>query len=246
MRYNVKEIMPQLPNITSYLIVSKELVRANAYVQTCCVEKNILAIDRTTIEVSKDEKGTAKSIGIDEIKRLQKTLFLHAHGTDKAIIIVQSDCLTTEAQNALLKLLEEPPKHSYFFLVATSVEHILPTILSRCSLVILDEKTEVSSEKIYSLQQQLLSLSGYTLAQCLELAEQVSKKKEDAISWLTTAILVSRYLILNRTMQREVSDIESLVSSIRAFQTALQTIKTTNANPRLILESVFLGLSQNA
>lgn len=55
----------------------------------------------------------------------------------KVILIHQADRMTPQAQNALLKTLEAPPKQVYFFLTVTSVEGVLPTIRSRCQKKVL-------------------------------------------------------------------------------------------------------------
>ncbi len=54
------------------------------------------------------------------------------------IIIVAFSTVTPEAQNALLKTLEEPVKDTYIFLLTPSVDMLLPTVLSRCQQVSLD------------------------------------------------------------------------------------------------------------
>jgi len=53
----------------------------------------------------------------------------------KVFVISETDTLTVEAANALLKTLEEPPGHVYFVLVTDRPERVLPTIASRCQLV---------------------------------------------------------------------------------------------------------------
>lgn len=50
----------------------------------------------------------------------------------KVYIIDEADKLTEEAQNALLKTIEEPPEYAVFLLLATKREALLPTVLSRC------------------------------------------------------------------------------------------------------------------
>ncbi|MEE3382002.1 MAG: hypothetical protein VZQ81_09140 [Succiniclasticum sp.] len=52
-------------------------------------------------------------------------------GTCRVCLIDEADLMTTEAANAFLKLLEEPPQHLYFILVAAKTDNMLPTILSR-------------------------------------------------------------------------------------------------------------------
>lgn len=75
-----------------------------------------------------------KSISIDEVRELQKFLQLKTTGQAairRAAIIEQAELLTTEAQNALLKILEEPPSDTILILSAAHVQSLLPTIRSR-------------------------------------------------------------------------------------------------------------------
>jgi DNA polymerase-3 subunit delta' len=74
------------------------------------------------------------SISIESIRGLQKFLQLKTTGSKafrRAVIVEAAQALTTEAQNALLKLLEEPPADTIIILTASSSRALLPTILSR-------------------------------------------------------------------------------------------------------------------
>jgi DNA polymerase-3 subunit gamma/tau len=75
----------------------------------------------------------ASNRGIQEIRELKENIrFFPTHSRYKIIIIDEVHMLTTEAFNALLKTLEEPPEH-VFFMFATTEQHKIPiTILSRC------------------------------------------------------------------------------------------------------------------
>ena len=72
-------------------------------------------------------------IPVDEVRRLQSFLRLSAaDGGRRAVILDAADDMNPEAQNALLKLLEEPPRGVTFLLVAHQPMRLLPTIRSRC------------------------------------------------------------------------------------------------------------------
>jgi DNA polymerase-3 subunit delta' len=72
-------------------------------------------------------------IPVDEVRRLQSFLRLSAaDGGRRAVIVDAADDMNTEAQNALLKLLEEPPRGVTFLMVAHQPMRLLPTIRSRC------------------------------------------------------------------------------------------------------------------
>ncbi len=53
----------------------------------------------------------------------------------RVTIITEAEAMNTEAANAFLKTLEEPPPHAYFLLVTSALERLLPTIVSRCQRV---------------------------------------------------------------------------------------------------------------
>lgn len=75
----------------------------------------------------------ASNRGIQEIRELKERIrFLPTTSKYKIIIIDEVHMLTTEAFNALLKTLEEPPKHVYFMFATTELHKIPITILSRC------------------------------------------------------------------------------------------------------------------
>jgi DNA polymerase-3 subunit gamma/tau len=75
----------------------------------------------------------ASNRGIQEIRDLKENLrFLPAKEKFKIIIIDEVHMLTTEAFNALLKTLEEPPEHVFFMFATTEIHKVPITILSRC------------------------------------------------------------------------------------------------------------------
>ena len=82
------------------------------------------------------EIDAASNRGIDEIRELRDRIALSpTHGAYKIYIIDEVHMLTTEAFNALLKTLEEPPKHAIFILATTDPQKIPATILSRCIMI---------------------------------------------------------------------------------------------------------------
>ena len=85
-------------------------------------------------------------IGIDDIRGLQRLANLPPYeGKCKVFIIDGAESLSTEAANALLKILEEPPPRVVWLLLAAEEERLLPTIISRCQRL---ELKPVSSERV--------------------------------------------------------------------------------------------------
>ena len=79
------------------------------------------------------EIDAASNRGIDEIRELRENVrYLPARDRYKIFIIDEAHMLTTEAFNALLKTLEEPPPRSLFILATTEPHKLPSTIQSRC------------------------------------------------------------------------------------------------------------------
>jgi replication-associated recombination protein RarA len=79
-----------------------------------------------------------KAIGIEAVRSLEQFLALKVPGKtahDRAIIIEDAHLLTIEAQNALLKMLEEPPHGTVLILTVSFQQSVLPTIRSRTQLI---------------------------------------------------------------------------------------------------------------
>ncbi len=83
----------------------------------------------------KREKDKA-SVGIDVVRQMTSQVFVRPVMADfKAVVIYEAHLLTIEAQNAMLKIIEEPPEKVVFFLLCDTLAPILSTILSRCVTV---------------------------------------------------------------------------------------------------------------
>lgn len=75
-----------------------------------------------------------KSVSVDDVReQISADVKIKPYsGKYKIYIIPKADMLTEQAQNALLKTLEEPPEYAVFMLLAENTEMFLPTVLSRC------------------------------------------------------------------------------------------------------------------
>lgn len=201
----------------SFIVVSKDKKTRDDYTLTLCKEKRIHTIDISIIE----EEG---SIGIAIVRDLQKTFFLKPlKSKTKACVIQNAEKLTIEAQNALLKLLEEPPDNTIIILSAEDTNAFLPTVLSRCNVIQLSSSQNIKP----------LTLPHESIGQRLKLAQDLAKNKDEAITWLENAILSMRQEIINEKGQ---------IQAIKSLQETYVILKTTNTNTRLTLENLFLNI----
>ncbi len=103
----------------------------------------------------------ASNRGIQEIRELRENIkFMPAHSAHKVIIIDEVHMLTTEAFNALLKTLEEPPAHVYFMFATTEIHKIPVTILSRCQQY---ELKKISASELTAHFSKLAEMEGVSI-----------------------------------------------------------------------------------
>jgi len=145
------------------------------------------------------EIDAASNRGIDEIRDLrEKIRFAPTSSVHKIYIIDEVHMLTKEAFNALLKTLEEPPKHAIFIMATTEPQKILPTILSRvqrfdfhrANLKEISKLLErVSKEEGIKIDEDALHLLGQlsfgSYRDALSLLEQVSSLRQTTASKIT-------------------------------------------------------------
>ena len=77
------------------------------------------------------------SIGVDDVRtQINNTVAIKPYqGPYKVYIIPEADIMTVQAQNALLKTIEEPPQYAVFILLTENADVLLPTINSRCVML---------------------------------------------------------------------------------------------------------------
>ena len=137
------------------------------------------------------EIDAASNNGVDEIREIrEKVKFLPGEGRYKVYIIDEVHMLTTSAFNALLKTLEEPPKHVIFILATTEPQKVLPTILSRC------QRYDFKGLSVDEISRHVRNIAlkedvKITDEAIVALAESAEGGMRDALSYLDQAISLS-------------------------------------------------------
>ena len=101
---------------------------------TCPSCEKILSDNSTDVRIL--DKGSEASVKIDAIRDLKRDMYLSPTENEyKVYIIDDAETMTAQAQNALLIVLEEPPKNVIIFLLTSRSDLLLPTIRSRAQLL---------------------------------------------------------------------------------------------------------------
>lgn len=104
------------------------------------------------------EIDAASNRGIDEIRDLKEKIKLSPFKASKKIYIIDEvHMLTTEAFNALLKTLEEPPSHAVFILCTTEIQKVPETIASRCFRI---NFTKATPEELFRSLNRIVKAEG--------------------------------------------------------------------------------------
>lgn len=115
--------------------------------------------DVVTIEAT----GKNKSIKIDDVRKIREDAYIVSNeGSGKFYIIKNAEFMTVQAQNALIKILEEPPKNVTFVLICEFSENLLSTIRSRSHIFKIKSDSENEESNISALAKKIAgeSLSG--------------------------------------------------------------------------------------
>ena len=222
--------------MTSYIIAGKSNDENEQRALSLCREKTIDQFDITYITSEKE------SLGIEAIKKMQEKVFLMPlRGKDKAVIIPGADLLTIPAQNALLKLLEEPPSHTYIFLLTDNLDSLLGTIKSRCQILkIATAPSSLSAHEAEALESTYSEWTKQSIGSALKTAEKMAKDKQECISALESLVQQCRIIMLEQIKSGTSPD--KIPDHLRQIQTTITTLGKTNASARLTLEHLFLGL----
>lgn len=197
-----------------------------------------------------------KSIGINQIRQLKNKFSLKPFQAQfKIAIFPQAEKLTVPAQNALLKTLEEPPQDYLIFLSAPSKNQLLTTIISRCHVIQLQEKTQISVDKeSLSISLSFLeSILTSSLGMRISLAEETAKQgREEAIQFCQKLLFALRFLLFKKLNLKTTPSLKppqnlSRLKILYILKMLSWTQKTSlylakNVNPKLALESLFLSL----
>lgn len=118
--------------------------------------------DVITVTAALDSQGRKKrEITVDQVRSVAASApVMPNEGNGKAYIIQDADTMNLQAQNALLKLLEEPPESASFILCAANPQQLLPTVRSRCELIRTNADALESDEAASDAMELLGKLAG--------------------------------------------------------------------------------------
>ncbi len=148
-----------------------------------------------------------KFLSVDQIRQLRADAYVKAHSAQHRVFIIEDAYRMNEsAQNALLKVLEEPPKNVVFILMAPSKTFLLDTIISRCTLLATltaQQDNSIFFDLANKFIDLLLSGSEYEL---ITLLSPLEKSRNDAQEFFSALAVCAADRIKNKSGHARVID----------------------------------------
>jgi len=197
-----------------------------------------------------EKKDDENEIKIEDIRDAIQFLSLSSLGDSyKIVVIKDAERMTKGAANALLKILEEPTRRKIIILTTKNKNNIMPTIYSRIQAVRVftkGKKYVIKHTKEYGLAEDVFK-GG--VVKRLDIAEKASKEgiSEGILSGILHILHNDLYDSLGCDelsvgTSKTQNDVKNIKDRIILAENAKGLLLKTNANPRLILENLFLAL----
>lgn len=180
-----------------------------------------------------------KSISIKQVHEIREQIST-VPVNNRIVWIEEAQKLTLPAQNALLKMLEEPPTKTSFALSLRNQNDLLPTIRSRCISVRVGEE-EKNATLLPNLLDELKTMLSASHGERIIIAETYIKKREETLAWIENIIASLRLSLADHSV-RENTGKRKVLRLIISNASATHRQLSQNVNVRLAVQNFILSL----
>lgn len=223
----------------TYLLISKDNQTQAGYLKpflSGLLEKNLLEIQESP-DIHILDKREENSIGIEDVKDFLKEMIYKPFGGGKQIaIIYEAEKLTPQAQNSLLKTLEESNDNTIYILCVDNEKNVLPTIYSRSKPIYIKQEMHLGDTV------EKPGIFNMDLIEQFNLIESICKEKQPCLDLLAS---LEEYMKLE--LEKEIKN--DNINSSRVISERLKEIQDTrekinsNCNKKLVLEALAISLN---
>jgi DNA polymerase-3 subunit delta' len=201
------------------------------------------------------ERGAGDTrVRIGQVRALQEALRLRTYEggeSRRAAVIADAEWLNAEAQNALLRLLEEPPPRTSLVLVATSSTSLLATVRSRCQKVALrgPDADPLDDPEARELAQRLDDLPARSVPELLDWAEEYRGARVVAAEGVHFLLEIGAAWLRARVaaaVREPGASVRGELDAHRALAECRKHLDQRNANPQMVAERALLTLREVA
>jgi DNA polymerase III delta prime subunit len=199
------------------------------------------------------ERGDGNTrVTIDQIRALQGALHLQSNeGGRRAAVIADAEWMNHHAQNALLRILEEPPPQTTLVLATATSAGLLATVRSRCQRVRFEPDTGTADRdpEREAMRERFDGIAATTIPDLLDWAAEYRGARATVVggveAFLETASLWVRDCVVTAVRETE-ADVSGDLDVFRTLSDCRKTLSQRNANPQMVVERALLALRGSA
>jgi len=172
-------------------------------------------------------------IDITSIRELKSFMSLKPYsGGYKVAVIEDAEAISIEAANAMLKVLEEPPKHSVLVLLSSKPKLLPRTILSRCETVVFPPEPDIETDEMRQAIMDLRKAAKQSMAGRIKYAKQLYEKED-------YAVLVDLWL---KSLRFRLGSEPRVAPVLKKLLYLSRIVSQPQYNHRIALENFFVNL----
>ena len=178
-------------------------------------------------------KEDKRRIDIGSIRGLKSFMYLKSHSSKyKLAVIEDAETISIEAANAMLKIVEEPPKNSVLILISSKPKLLPQTILSRCETVMFPPAPEVQTDEMSKALSELRKVFKQDMAGRIKYAKRLHDKEN-------YPVLVNLWL---RSLRLQLFEKPVLAPILKNLLCLSRVVSQPQYNHRIALENFFVQL----
>ncbi len=196
------------------------------------------------------ERGdSATRVTIGQVRALQNAFHLRSiEGGRRAAVIADAERLNKEAQNALLRTLEEPPPQTTLVLATATAAGLLATVRSRCQRVRFDSGAAQRDPEREAMRERFDGIAATTIPDLLDWAAEYRGARATVVGgveeFLETASLWVRDGVVAAAHEAG-GDVTRDLDAFRTLSDCRKTLSQRNANPQMVVERALLALRES-
>lgn len=190
----------------------------------CASCRNVLGGNHSDVLYYESEKHTKNNFSVEKVRAIRESAYVKPNQSDyKVFIVGEADLMNISAQNAFLKVLEEPPAYAVFILLAQSKSSFIQTILSRATVFTLERVTDEQAKEC--VKNILNGPTDEEISKAVDLiGGNIGKvidglKGEDIITATQKALGIGRAVVADKEFE--------LLSALADFEDDRQLLKNT-------------------
>lgn len=220
----------------AYLFTGPDSTGKNIFAESICTLLTGRGFENNPdlLLIAPDTEKDDQKIYIENARNLKSWMSLKSYsGGYKVVVICDADTMTTEAANAMLKVIEEPPSKSLFILISSKPRLLPSTIISRCETVVFPPVPEIQTkEKLFAIED-LRKVARKNMAERIKYAKDIYEK-EDYAALVDTWLHSLRFQLASKPLSAPV---------LKRLLHLSRIVSQPQYNHRIALEHFFVNLS---